>query len=162
MTFESKTVFLPDKKGYYDLAQLLNSQNEKISAMELIGSRLLTEHKARVLDQKALDSYKQKLQSLQEDIAVFDERNDYENLRKSQEEYDELIQFISRSMNLKGQPKKFADNADKARSAVTWRIRHAIKTIKEVHPDLSDHLSSSISTGHFCSYRPSEPVHWVT
>lgn len=162
MTYQQKTVFLPDKKGYYDLAQLLDAQNEKISALELIGSRLLTEHKARTLDQKALDAYKKRLLSLQEDIALFDERNDYENLRKSQEEYDELLQFVSRSMNVKGQPKKFTDNADKARSAVTWRIRHAIKTIKEVHPDLSDHLSSFISTGHYCSYQPSVPIEWQT
>ncbi|TWH28374.1 hypothetical protein [Isoptericola variabilis] len=43
---------------------------------------------------------------------------------------------------------------DRARSAVTQRIRAAIRRIGEHHPELGEHLRTSVTTGTFCSYRP--------
>jgi len=52
------------------------------------------------------------------------------------------------------------DAAEKARMAVTWRIRHAIRKIEAAHPELGRHLANSLRTGTFCTDRPERPVAW--
>ncbi|MGH7820030.1 MAG: hypothetical protein ACREQ9_09665, partial [Candidatus Binatia bacterium] len=64
-------------------------------------------------------------------------------------------------------PKVEADDAagavhavERARKAVSWRIRHEIARIESIHPALSRHLRRSIRTGRFCCYAPEEPIVW--
>ena len=57
-------------------------------------------------------------------------------------------------------PRRAGDPAEKARSAVTARIRAAMTKIREVHPELGRHLEHSIHTGRFCSYQPDPPITW--
>jgi hypothetical protein len=52
------------------------------------------------------------------------------------------------------------DQVERARSAVTWRLRATLTKIRQVHPALGAHLQRSIATGRFCSYHPEEPVTW--
>jgi hypothetical protein len=51
-------------------------------------------------------------------------------------------------------------SVEKARSAITWRIRNVIKKISSTHPKLATHLSKSINTGTFCSYKPEVNIDW--
>ncbi len=46
--------------------------------------------------------------------------------------------------------------------AVTRRIKDAIARISQADPALGEHLSLSVRTGRFCSYRPgaTHPVTW--
>jgi hypothetical protein len=52
------------------------------------------------------------------------------------------------------------DPTERARKAVTERIRTALERIGSAHPALGRHLENSIRTGIFCSYRPEAPVDW--
>ena len=52
------------------------------------------------------------------------------------------------------------DLSERARKAVTARIKDALARIATVHPALADHLTESISTGSLCAYRPAEPTRW--
>ena len=61
---------------------------------------------------------------------------------------------------LGGRGRKMGDAAERARSAVTWRIRHAIKKLEPAHPALARHLGHSIKTGVFCSYTPEKETRW--
>jgi hypothetical protein len=45
------------------------------------------------------------------------------------------------------------DPVERARKAVTARIRDAIKRITDVHPPLGAHLAIAVATGVFCTYR---------
>jgi TolB-like protein len=161
LSYKGKTVFLSDKKGYHDLLKLLEFPDEKYTASELMGSKINIERKALVIDEKAKKEYQQKLRSLQAEIDEYDERNDYENLKSARESYDSLLDHLTQSLNLKGGRKKFQDSGDKARSAVTWRIRNAIKTIQTANYELGKHLSASITTGNLCSYSPEIKIDWV-
>jgi hypothetical protein len=57
--------------------------------------------------------------------------------------------------NATGQP-------ERARSAVTKRIRDALQKIEKNHPVLGRHLSARVKTGYECSYTPDpdRPVVW--
>lgn len=52
------------------------------------------------------------------------------------------------------------DGLERARVAVTMRIRGAIDQIEKEHYALGRHLSHSIETGRFCSYEPESPINW--
>jgi hypothetical protein len=52
---------------------------------------------------------------------------------------------------------------ERARLAVTQRIKAALKRIAAVHPALGRHLKRSIKTGIFCAYvpNPEQPISWL-
>jgi hypothetical protein len=52
------------------------------------------------------------------------------------------------------------DPAERARKAVTMRIRAALKAMDLVHPELARHLRHSVTTGRACCYRPERDVVW--
>ncbi len=54
-------------------------------------------------------------------------------------------------------------DTERARVAVTKRIKAALKKIPEHHPSLGHHLATCIKTGRSCSYTPDpeQPVAWV-
>jgi pimeloyl-ACP methyl ester carboxylesterase len=56
--------------------------------------------------------------------------------------------------------RRLGDQSERARKAVTARVRHAIARIVVVHPDLGAHLQASIRTGISCVYEPARRVAW--
>ena len=68
---------------------------------------------------------------------------------------------LKAAYGLGGRARRAGDHAERARSAVTWRIRSAIARIDAVHPALGRHLKKSGSrTGTFCAYTPEQRVDW--
>jgi hypothetical protein len=63
-------------------------------------------------------------------------------------------------VGLRGRPRRLGSPAERARSAVTWRIRSAIRKIAAAHPRLGRHLDNAVRTGHFCAYQPEQLVGW--
>lgn len=57
-------------------------------------------------------------------------------------------------------PSEIARNAERARKAVTNRIRQAIARIAELHPELGRHLLNSVRTGGRCAYTPERKLRW--
>ena len=52
------------------------------------------------------------------------------------------------------------DPTERARKAVTLRIRAAIETIAAHDEPLARHLRNAVKTGRVCSYDPESPVAW--
>jgi hypothetical protein len=71
-----------------------------------------------------------------------------------------LLEEMRKATGLGGRARKMGDAAERARSAVTWRIRNAIKKIEPAHSALARHLANSIKTGVFCSYTPEKETNW--
>ena len=57
--------------------------------------------------------------------------------------------------------RKVADASERARKAVTNRIRDSIAKLDKDNPTLARHLANSIKLGTFCSYTPERPVEWA-
>ena len=57
---------------------------------------------------------------------------------------------------------KTSSEAERARCAVTKRLKQAIQKIADAMPSLGHHLTARIKTGYFCSYNPhpDRPVAW--
>ena len=49
---------------------------------------------------------------------------------------------------------------ERMRKAVTYRIRHAIVRVADVHPELGSHLQATVRTGTWCGYTTEHRVDW--
>lgn len=67
-------------------------------------------------------------------------------------ERDALIAELSRAFGLGGRARRLGDEQERARKAVTARVRDAVGRIEAVHPSLGAHLRASVRTGAWCSY----------
>ena len=79
---------------------------------------------------------------------------------RAREELDALITELTAAYGLAGRPRRAPDPVERARKAVSRRLRHAMSRIARAHPRLGRHLAASIRTGMFCSYQPERDIIW--
>ena len=76
-------------------------------------------------------------------------------------ELDALVEQLSEAFGLGGRSRTTGSSAERARTAVTYRVRAAIRKLDQVHPDLGRHLANSVRTGTWCAYRPETQTSWT-
>ena len=128
--------------------------------LELIGGADVGSQPGPVLDQQARREYEARIRDLQEDIDDARAANDPVRAERAEAELDALVQQLAEAFGLSGRTRATGSAAERARSAVGWRIRSAIRQAADAHPELARHLRNSIRTGVWCSYRPETPVEW--
>jgi hypothetical protein len=115
-----------------------------------------------VLDAQAKAECKRRLSELRQALNEAAQFNDPDRAAKAQHEINAIAQHLACAIGLAGRDRKTSSGAERARSAVTKRIRRAIRKIGEAIPSLEHHLSARIKAGYFCSYNPhpDRPVVW--
>lgn len=160
MAFEDTTVQLSEVKGFFDLARLLATPGEEVHCTEMMGTPdSLSDHDTAI-DEKARQAYTQRIRELHDQIATAEEMNDLGRMEKLSIELDQLTEHLTKTLGIGQRLRPLNAPAERARSAVTWRIRNAIKKISTAHPALGHHLSHAIRTGNFCSYSPEKDQVW--
>ena len=149
-------------KGLADLNRLLQSPETEVHCTELMGSGSSMDETSFVIDEQARQAYTQHIQDLEEDIAEAEEQNDLGRVVKLKKEYDQLVDHLTKALGAGGRKRKLNSAAERARAAVTMRIKKAVKRIASHHPSLGKHLNNSIRTGVFCSYVPEGDRQWQT
>ena len=129
--------------------------------MDLMEAIIDESSQTKSIDSKAKSQYQKRLKELQTEIDDAEAFNQIEKIEVLREEYDSILEHLSQSLGLSGKTRKIGSTIEKARSAVTWRIRNAIKKLEPNHPKLAKHLSKSIKTGTFCSYQPEVDIDWT-
>jgi hypothetical protein len=143
-----------------DLRRLLSSPGREVHSLELTGAGVEQSSTGEVLDQTARRQYEQRVRELQADIDAAEADNDYARAEKARIELDMLVDHLTAALGLGGRSRRGAGTAERARSAVTQRIRSTIRRLGAAHPELGRHLAASITTGTYCVYRPEHPVDW--
>jgi pSer/pThr/pTyr-binding forkhead associated (FHA) protein len=162
VAFEGQTVQVPDVKGLPDLARLLAQPGAEIHCLELAGRPAEGAGPDEVLDARARREIQLRAQELQREIDDADGANDLGRAERAREELDRLVDTLAGAFGLGGRTRGLGNPAERARSAVTWRIRSAIRKIAAAHPRLGRHLENAVRTGTFCVYSPEAPIDWVT
>src|SRR6185436_13558966 len=150
-------------KGLHDLARLLAAQGDEIHALDLgaaADGATPQGHAGEILDDEARRAYKERIHELREERELAEAANDTERAERAREELDAIGEALGSAYGLGGRARRSGDHAERARSAVTWRIRSAITRVEAVHPTLGRHLKNSVRTGTFCAYMPEQPVDW--
>jgi hypothetical protein len=162
VTFAGETVRVRSSKGMTDLGRLLSSPGREIHCLELIGAGVEQSSTGEVLDQEARRSYEQRIRDLQEDVDAAEADNDYARAERAQAELDSIVEHLTAALGLGGRSRRQGSTTERARSAVTQRIRSTVQRLGAVHPTLGRHLEVSVVTGTYCVYRPEHPVNWHT
>jgi tetratricopeptide (TPR) repeat protein len=168
LAYGGVTVRMRDAKGLADLAALLAAPGREIPAADLIaaaGAGRAAEADLRlgadeVLDATARRQIRARLADLGEDIAEAESWNDPERAARARAERDALLHELTAAAGPGGQARLLGDQSERARKAVTARIRDIIGRIERVHPALGAHLRESVTTGTRCAYSPPVPVSW--
>jgi len=160
ISYAAQQIFMTDLKGLHDIVQLIAHPNQNIHCTELMGMPVQEKGEA-VFDAKAREAYQQKLIEIQQDLEEAESLSNSQHIQMLQREYDDLVDHLAKAIGMGGKTRKLSDATEKARTAVTWRIRNAIKKISAIHPTLGKHLGLSIKTGIFCEYSPENHIEWV-
>jgi TolB-like protein/tetratricopeptide (TPR) repeat protein len=161
MVFGGLSVQLTHQKGFLDLAQLLARPGTELHCLELADRPAETGGDVPVLDERARRELKARVRELQREIDEADAAHDAGRGEQAREELDRIVEHLSGALGLGGRARPFGSAAERARSAVTWRIRNSIKKIGSAHSRLGRHLDNSVRTGTFCIYEPESPTTWV-
>jgi hypothetical protein len=169
LTLDDTTIRLPDAKGLRDLQTLLRHPGVDIPAVVLLDSDGTVDVRASqqlgsdaVLDDRARAEYRRRLSTLDDAIAHALDRRDDNKAQRLDAERDALLAELQAATGLGGRPRRLGDNSERARKAVTARIRDALRRIADHDPHLAAHLRDSIVTGTSCRYLPADPVVWET
>lgn len=160
MAFEGLVVQLSPQKGFADVSRLLARPGAEIHCLEL-ADRPGDGGADSVLDDRARREIQARVRELQREIDEADAANDLGRAERAREELDRIVELLSGALGLRGRPRALGSAAERARSAVTWRIRSAIRKISTAHPRLGRHLENAVRTGTFCVYRPEAAVEWA-
>nr|WP_221380457.1 AAA family ATPase [Actinoplanes polyasparticus] len=139
VSYRGHAAYLRDCKGLHDLSTLLARPGTDVAALELAtgGGPVVLDRVAEepALDATALRSYRRRLADVEGD------------------ERERLLEEVRRATRPGGAARPLsAGNAERARKAVTARIRDAIRRIETVLPELGRHLDRAVRTGHLCRY----------
>jgi hypothetical protein len=160
VTYGGVTCRLRDSKGVRDLAVLLARPGQDVHCLELVGGSDVGSAAGPALDQQARRAYERRIRELQGDIDDARAANDAARAERAEAELDLLVQQLSEAFGLSGRARATGSAAERARSAVGWRVRASLRHAAEAHPALGRHLQNAVRTGTWCSYRPENAVSW--
>jgi len=162
-------VRLPDAKGLRDIRTLLARPGQDVSAVELLnpdgGDVVVATRRTGadpVLDDQARAAYRRRLDELDATIDAALARGDDAKAQRLDAERAALLTELRSATALGGRTRRLGDDAERARKAVTGRIRDVLRRLADDAPALAAHLDTAVVTGSYCRYDPAEPVDWET
>ena len=179
--YEGQIAFLRATRGLHCLSILLRHPGREFHVSELAGQvidrRGLMEKASNaaqscqvkrlsdagpILDAQAKTQYKHRLDDLRSDLNEAERLNDNRRAEEARTEMKALAEQLAAAVGLGGRDRRLGSETERARCAVTKRIKDSICKIGEAIPSLRRHLVSQIKTGYFCSYGLSQehPVAW--
>jgi tetratricopeptide (TPR) repeat protein len=161
LCYQGKQVQLPDSKGLGDIAALIGAHGADVHVLTLVGHRLARMGADPVLDETAKAAYQARLAGLAGEIEDAEDTGRAGRAEALRAERDALVHELAAAAGLGRRDRKLGDEAERARKTVSARVRDALAKIGPVHPELADHLRSSLRMGTRCSYSPAEPVTWT-
>lgn len=173
VSYQGRSFLVKDSLGMRYLHVLLSNPGRELHALEIAGGSgagsiesatrpaaaqegLSTgvDDAMPVLDAQAKEAYRQRLDTLREELEEAKAFNDLERAARAQQEMDALVEQLSRAVGLGGRDRKTGSVAERARGSVSKALKAAIKKIGEYDPGLGQHLEATIRTGYFCAYTP--------
>lgn len=158
----TSSAHLRDLKGLADLAMLLSRPGTDVHVLELAGAGSHDRDSGTLLDATARGAYRRRLTEIDEDLAAAHADDDTGRTQHLDTQRAALIAELSHAAGLTGRSRTLGTSTtERARKAVTARLRDAIHRIEGVLPELGAHLDRSVVTGTTCRYTPAEHLTWT-
>ena len=114
-------------KGIADLATLVTRPGREVHALELMGGQDVGGTAGPALDERARRTYQDRIVELQREIDEARVDHDVRRAERAELELDALVEQLSEAFGLGGRGRSTGSSAERARTAVTYRIRAAIR-----------------------------------
>ncbi|WP_339133624.1 AAA family ATPase [Streptomyces sp. f51] len=173
LVYAGREARLPDSKGLRDIAVLLGRPGIPVPATDLaapggtagdVGTSAGDLHApgdlGEVIDATARAAYRRRLRELEGEAEAADASGDAVRSRRIAEERDALVRQLSAAYGIGGRVRRAGSPAERARTAVTARVRAAVRRVAAAHPQLGRHLETAVRTGTLCVYEPETPPAW--
>jgi hypothetical protein len=160
VTFRGRSSTVRHVKGMFDLAVLLERPGREVPAIELMGGADVGGAPGPVIDDQARRTYQARVHDLQAEIDHANASNDWVRAERAEVELDALVEQLSQALGIGGRQRTGGGSSERARAAVTHRIRGAIRRIADIDPALGQHLLNAVKTGTWCSYQPDTDTVW--
>ncbi len=160
VSFDHQVAHIAELRGFHDIARLLARPGEELPSVALANQPAATGIGMEMIDEQARRAYRARLREIDFELEKAAQAHDPARAERLEEERDCLLEEIKKATGLGGRTRKIGAAAERARTAVTWRIRHAIKRLEQAHPALARHLANAIRTGAYCSYQPEKASRW--
>lgn len=175
LVYGGRTVRVADSKGLRDIATLLAHSGQELHVADLIAGTDPPTAPADVntrtavlrrgstdllLDDRGRAAYRARLVDLRDELEEAEADADMARAGAARAEMDAIASELATALGLGGRARAGTEPAERARKAVTQRIRNSLKRLAVLHPELAAHLDRSIRTGRFCAYRPERPIEW--
>lgn len=153
----ARVIRLKDSRGIRILAQLVERPGEDVHVLDLV------EHQSgsvdggdagELLDARARSAYRTRLIDLREELDEAERMADLGSLERLRAEAETLEAELSRAFAFGGRSRRTGAATERARSAVTRRVKETIRKIRGEDSELGAHLAFAVKTGVVCSYRP--------
>jgi hypothetical protein len=154
---DGATARVRDSRGVQMLDELVTHPGREFHVLVLMGSsgaELDGGDAGEVLDEEAIAEYRERLTSLEEELAEAKSWADPGRAERARAERDAIAQELARGVGLGGRGRRAGAAAERARVNVQRRIRGAIRKIGESLPELAAYLDRAVRTGAFCAYEP--------
>jgi tetratricopeptide (TPR) repeat protein len=171
LRYRAVTVWLKDAKGLHDLGRLLRQPGRELHVLDLVGGGAAAgvdgNHRAvgrsdlgELLDARARAEYRRRLAELDDELDDAETCADLARIDQARTEREFLADELAAALGIGGRPRRAGDPVERARKAVTGRIRMTISRIGHEHPALGRHLRNAVRTGTYCAYEPETAVFW--
>ncbi len=154
IAFAGREVSVPHSKGMADVARLLAAPDTDVHVLDLMDAVERSGSAGDLVDRRSLAAYRQRIADLDGDIDDAERDHDPERRSKAASERQAILEELGRVTGTAGRTRAFANHpGERARKAVSGRIRDSIRKLEPVLPELALHLDRSIVTGTYCRYR---------
>lgn len=182
VVYRGTVVRLKDAKGLRDIAFLLANPGREVHVLDLVQTAdprsrpssvinaddldalsiapLTSERPGSVVDARARNAYQSRIVDLQDEVEEAERFGDTARAARAREEQTFIARELASTYGIR-RARTASDAVEKARKAVTFRIRWSASKIKGAHPVLGRHLARSLKTGIYCTYLPDEPIRWI-
>jgi len=166
LSFAGAEVRMPHLKGLSDLATLLANPGREIHCLELAGDGAGAGagggggDLGEVVDARGREAYRARVDELQAEIEDARRANDPVREERARDELGAIAEALDATYGLGGRVRRAGDPAERARTAVAWRVRSAVGKIEAEHSALARHLRNTVRMGTWCAYEPETPVKW--
>ncbi len=159
---------MKDAKGLHDLAHLISRPGREVHVFDLVGADRDAARAAlarsgdlgELLDARARAEYRRRLDELDDELDDAERCRDLARAERARAERSFIADELAAALGRGGRPRRTGDPTERARKAVTARIRLTIGRIDHGHQDLARHLTHSVRTGTLCAYQPELPIDW--
>jgi hypothetical protein len=112
------------------------------------------------LDHQAKVDYRLRLRELRQEFEEAERFNDLGRKDRLRAEIDFLTAELTADRGHRHASRKAASHVERARLAVSKRIRSSLDEIRKANPALGKHLTKALRTGYRCAYLPERRTDW--